>query len=185
MADDPVRRTVELEVLSAAETESKREPYEPQWELSVKVNAISNYPFKAWIPRQAGQQPPPKRTYTSIIERGRLKQDKDGHYDNHYQWNIYRFNTGEAVTGNGHEEAPAASQPGIPAPRIPEDVMKADHPSKRRSIERQGAVDKAIAYYSIGGGAKDVRLNEDLLATAEAIYRWISQEPTPAEELGL
>ena len=63
--------------------------------------------------------------------------------------------------------------------------MKPDHPSKRRSIERQGAVDKAIAYYSIGGGAKDVRLNEDLLATAEAIYRWISQEPTPAEELGL
>jgi len=53
--------------------------------------------------------------------------------------------------------------------------MKADHPSKRRSIERQASLKAAIDYL------EDKESTSDLLEVASLFYEWISAPPEPPQ----
>ena len=86
------------------------------------------------------------------------------------------------TTPDQHREAPGQRQPTekrqVPGERPPtweEQPMKADHPSKRRSIERQASLKAAIDYL------EDKESTGDLLDVASLFYEWISAPPEPPQ----
>ena len=174
-----------------------------QWKLAVKLFG-SDFASFLWIDRTVEpRQPLEGEAYPCAVSVRKLKaQPKDGSIrtgasDWDWQWKIDRWNIDDAVEAadppvsprpsgqvkdnSSPEEwsrskpavtrAPAAAQP----PTWEEQPMKPDHPSKRRSIERQASLKAAIDYL------QDKESAGDLLEVASLFYEWISAPPEAAQ----
>jgi hypothetical protein len=167
-----------------------------QWELSVKLFG-SQFAGPLWIDRSwADKQPTANEKYTCVLSVKGMKGEKkdgtarDGNADWDWNWKIDRWDIGSngqapgdatpAPTGQVKDNAPAPTPYATQKRRVPDDVpppweeqpMKPDHPSKRRSIERQAALKAAIEHRNDVIGI-DI---EELLSYAETFYDWISEE---------
>lgn len=178
---EPVRMAANVEVKSAAPVEGK---YGPQWELSAVLPPSSQYPAKTWIDRNPEDAPILPGTYPCVIERGVLKDGKDGSVDWHYRWRISQFNV---VTKDGvvtHTESGPPATPITPSP-----IPKTEHPipntlphyedadaRRRASIERQTSLVQAVALVK-----EDWDDIKTVIAVAEEFYRYLTGKPeTPA-----
>jgi hypothetical protein len=175
---EAMRRTLTLHVRTAAPVQGK---YGPQWELETDV-PFSQFPVKFWIDRNlAANEEIADGDYPCILERGDLKLGKtqEGAADFDYKWRIIEFNT--------DRELPASDEPPPPtsnaragnkvsttdkAPAWEDTPQKPDHPSKRRSIERQASLKAAIEYLSGHPSSLD-----DVTKTADSFYNWIIELP--------
>jgi len=176
-----VRKRVQLEVQSIAKAEGR---FGAQWQLEV-VYPWSQYPTKAWIDRSQYPNEPGPGRYWSLVERVRLRDGKSGDQEYDYNWRIIGFDV--AAPEAAPEAAPAennapqaASSPGKPraVPVYPEDTNRADHPTKRRSIERQSAFNLAIQ-------CKDMTAEEFEIVRFRfaVICRDIAEHGTPSEPI--
>jgi len=167
-----------------------------QWKLAVKLFG-SDYASFLWIDRTISpRQPLEGEAYPCAVSVRRLKaQPKDGSIrtgasDWDWQWKIDRWNIDAVeaadppvsprpsgqVKDNSSPEEWSRSKPAVTrAPAWEEQPMKADHPSKRRSIERQAALKAAIDYLP------DKESAGDLLEVASLFYQWISAAPEAAQ----
>jgi hypothetical protein len=167
---------------------------QPQW----KVEALlpwTDFVAKFWIDASAGNQPE-KGTYEALMERGQLNQGRDGSVEWHWKWRIIELHSPSPHSEGGNVtewvdvpiadsippgEAPSRETPPT-AQRWAEESMKADHPSKRRSIERQsaghgmletrmGCIREAVAL-AIGNGDTDQMNTEAIVFEADRLFAW-------------
>jgi hypothetical protein len=191
------KKTVNVEVQGTEAVTGSRTG-ESQWKLRVKLPWDGRYPSTLYIPRTKDAGPPPGH-YICEVERGDLKTTQDGvvkkgDYGDHYYYKCLRFGIaspeGEGQPTQPSQLAPAAADPASPhqelfpddaapyrpslVPLIESAPMAADHPSKRRSIERQTCLVQALlAHMSTDGNLS----MDGLLATAEVFYAWVSRAP--------
>ena len=181
---ETLRRTVDIQVTKASKVQGN---YGPQWEIEAKV-PYSQYPDRFWFDREESDAEIEAGVYHCILERGKNKNpDKyDGGADWHYQWKMIDFPFDRPIEDVSTVMAPtlndsiparsteASSFRSPPKPSWDEQPMRPDHPSKRRSIERQGALKAAIDYVGLYSGNNPGDFDA-LIKLAEDFYAWISE----------
>jgi len=185
MTQQPQPRAITLVINKASVVEGRNGD---QYELESKV-PWSQYPERFWIDCSWVDQIPRANDLVKCMVSVRdLKDGKDGDHDYDWRWKIdqWGIDAVEAadapasprprpsgqVKDNSSPEEWSRSKPAVTrAPAWEEQPMKADHPSKRRSIERQAALKAAIDYLP------DKESAGDLLDVASLFYQWISAAP--------
>ena len=180
----PPRQNVAVNVREAAITQSKSGS--PQWKLTVDV-PFSNFPIPIYIDR-AGTEPP-KGQHQVVLDPTKLGSDRSGQQHDgsqlwHWYWRCVEFDS-TAAAGTPPPPAQSDEQSAAPSvrptsptsPSWDETPMKPDHPSKRRSIERQQALSLAVAW------SKDSPMiaASEVITIAQEFYNWISQPPSASE----
>lgn len=168
MTDAPDRRDVALELTKIAGVQGNRGP---QFELDL-IPPWSKYPIKAWIDQGGFPDAPTPGTYRCILERGALKEGKDGSKDYDYRWGLVQFN----VKGEGPPAAPqATAAPAAAVATRPASVPKYEDQEaiRNRSIQRQVALKAAVDFHATPS-AEGEATAPDVVRTAGIFYQWLS-----------
>ena len=144
-----------------------------RYQVSANIPEISKYPMPLFV--TAPSAPVPGTTLKVALRKGRLKQGKDGQYDNHYWWDVVDWDVSD-------EESPGRPVP-TPSPQNP--VAPVTNDIDRRNAERQASIEAQAALKSavefLRGDSKTVM---DVLVAAEQFYQCIQslQHPPQAPE---
>ena len=184
------KKVVNIEVLGC-ESVTGSKSGDPEWKLRVKLPWDGNYTSNLYIPRTKPEGPPPGH-YVCEVERTGLKSTMDGKpkkgdYGDHYFYKCLSFGLDPEAAARPADEAPPAATDAheelfpddpkpSPTPLIVPAPMAPDHPSKRRSIERQTCLDMALTAHMYRAEGEALSMSH-ILATADSFYAWVSQAP--------
>jgi cell pole-organizing protein PopZ len=191
----PQPRTVRLTVKECSHVVDSRS--NDQWKLKVDV-PWSQYADTMYLDYAVPDgEPVIGQQYPCAISPRNIKKAQDGtekdpQQEYNWWWKIDRWNVDgsspvdapPAPTGQVKDNAPAQTSyttttrnnaGPVQITSWEEQPMKPDHPSKRRSIERQASLKAAIDYL------QDKESTSDLLFVASLFYEWISAPPEAAQ----
>jgi hypothetical protein len=177
-------REVTVEVKSAAAVEGR---YGPQWQLEAQP-PWSMFPTKFWVDRFQGAEAPTPGLHICLMEQGMLRPGKGGDHEYDYNWKIISIDTpGDTEVAPPHDPNIAEVRQATASPaQWADSPMKPDHPTKRRSIERQVARTSTMEYRMrcieatlklMAEFGDTTRMNaEQVLEDANQYWNWVTEE---------
>lgn len=150
-----------------------------QYHVSANIPEISKYPMPLFV--TTATAPAPGTTLKAALRKGKLKQDKDGQYDNHFYWNVEEWGVAGAVPATGTGKRYNAASVEQPANGLNDiDRRRAEDAIAYR---RRDALNASLTYWAIPPYEATGNTTADqVLVLADTFFDWLNQRPPQAPE---
>jgi hypothetical protein len=160
-ATEQVTRTVTARVENVGEVKNDKVQFKFQ------VDAISKFPLPMSVPSEDAEHMKPGESYAINVARGRLKDGKQGQYDNEYWWDW-----------QGFADPDAAPTPQAPATPPQSAVQRVQVPNEREDrSDRRTALMQAVKVLGLTADHETLEFAADATEwLADRFFAWICNE---------